>query len=92
MQRIVLLARVLDVLELLLDLDLNLGRDIGVKNADTGRASALLAPASPPPVLADLRAPALLALVSPPPVLADARAPALLALVSPPPVLAGFRV
>ena len=59
--------------------------------------AAILALASPPPVLADAPAPALLAVISPPPVLADARAPALLALVWLPPVLAdaqglGFRV
>ena len=80
MQRIVLLARVLDVLELLLDLDLRCDWGLGVASVDAGRASALLAPASPPPVLADLRAPALLAMASLPPVLADLRAPALLAL------------
>jgi hypothetical protein len=65
-------ARVGDVLGLLLDLDLSLDRDLDGADADTGRANALLAPASPPPVLADAPAPALLAPASPPPVLADA--------------------
>jgi hypothetical protein len=36
LQRIVLLARVLDVIELLLDLDLSLDRGLGVASADPG--------------------------------------------------------
>ena len=36
LKRIVLLARVLDVIELLLDLDLSLDRGLGVASADPG--------------------------------------------------------
>ncbi len=75
------------------DLRVGLKSEGGGDRSSGSRASlaAVLALASPPPVLADARAPALLALVSPPPVLADARAPALLALASLPPVLTDAR-
>ena len=51
-------------------------------------AAAVLAPAAPPPVLADASAAAVLAPVAHPPVLADATAAALLAHAAHPPVLA----
>ena len=88
---LVLLPRVLHVLGL--DQDLWRGVDGEAEHGSRRVASraALLALASPPPVLADAPSPALLAQASHPPVLADARAPALLALMSPPPVLADLR-
>ena len=46
-------ARVGDVIGLILDLDLSLGRSLRVAGVDPGRANALLALASHPPVLAD---------------------------------------
>ena len=89
LRAIVLIPRVLHVLEL----DQDRGMDGGVERGSRRVASraALLAPVSPPPVLADAPAPALLAHMSHPPVLADLRAPALLAVASLPPVLAEFR-
>jgi len=51
-------------------------------------AAAVLAPAAPPPVLADAAAAAVLAPVALPPVLADAAAAAVLAVAALPPVLA----
>ena len=88
---LVLLPRVLHVLGL--DQDLWRGVDGEAEHGSRRVASraALLALASPPPVLADAPSPALLALASPPPVLADLRAPALLAAASLPPVLADAR-
>ena len=87
-QTLVLLTGVLHVLELDQDLGLEVDGGAGRGSRLVASRTALLALASPPPVLADLRAPALLALASHPPVLADAPAPALLALASLPPVLA----
>ena len=63
--------------------------DLGrLQNNHVVTATAVLAPAAPPPVLTDAAATAVLAPAALPPVLADAAAAALLAVAAPPPVLA----
>jgi hypothetical protein len=63
-------------------------KPLAPNEAPSRTAAAILAPAAPPPVLAEAATTALLALGAPPPVLADGAAATILAPLAHPPVLA----